>query len=112
MRTPALMPLVDAYVRSCFARHSPPQTAELAAYLGISRSRLATRFREEGGVTPAAYLKGQQINCAKELLRTSRLSNETIAPRAAFSNRRTFQRAFLRATGMTPAAYRRRPKGF
>ena len=98
---------VEEYLRACFRAHTAPQVTELAKQLGVSRFTLNKQFRQQHGISLGAYLKQQQIAYAMELLRTTELSIANVAKAAAFGRRRSFHRAFKRATGMTPAAYRR-----
>jgi len=88
------------------SRESPPQVSELAARLHISRSRLNRVFQEQVGTTVVEFLKKEQLEEAKRLLRDTKVSITKIAYRCGFVTRRNFYRVFLRDVGMTPAAYR------
>jgi AraC-like DNA-binding protein len=108
---------VDAYLRSCFAGGTSPQTSELARALGVSRGTLAKEIKRLNGMTPGAYLKQEQLVCARRLLLRG-LSIEKAARRAGYGTVRTFFRSFRDATGETPATFRareqnvsRRPSG-
>jgi AraC-like DNA-binding protein len=74
--------------------------------LGLSRTRLSQLFQQEIRETAIEFIKRYQIDVAEQLLRETDLPIAKIAYRAAFGTRRTFHRAFVRATGMTPHAYR------
>ena len=99
--------LARAYLQECFERQSAPRVSELAARLGVSRSQLNEYFRCAHDMTASAFLKNEQIEEAKRLLRETGLTLAEIAYRAGFGTRRTLYRAFLRVTGMTPDQYRR-----
>ena len=64
-------------------------------------------FLEQLGATATAFLKDEQIEIAKTLLRERPLSITEIAYCAGFGTRRTLYRAFKRSTGLTPDEYRR-----
>ncbi len=81
--------------------------SEFADEIAISRSHVNDCFRAELGISASTFLKNEQMKEAKRLLRATNLTKAEIAYRAGFGTRRTFYRAFLRATGMTPDAYRR-----
>ena len=97
---------VDAYLASCFERQSSPRVSELANEEGTSRCHLSRTFVSSFGFTLSAYLKNRQIDTARQLLTQSDLSENEIAYVSGHGTRRTFFRAFRRATGMTPGVYR------
>ena len=84
-----------------------PRVSELARLMGMSREALSRKFAEIGGVPLTEYMKERQLARAKALLATSQLTTQRIAYRSGFGTRRTFYRAFRRATGISPAHYRR-----
>ena len=53
------------------------------------------------------WLLGQRIDRAKDLLLNSRLPIDEIAHNCGFADQSHFTRAFLRAIGDTPGAWRR-----
>jgi AraC-like DNA-binding protein len=55
---------------------------------------------------PSVYIKRQQIERAKYLLRTTSANMATIAVASGYRYRETFLRAFRRAAGMTPKQFR------
>jgi AraC-like DNA-binding protein len=98
---------VDGYLERCFLSEDPPRVSELASLLGVSRESLSRRFAEAAGISLTEYIKERQLAYAKALLTTSQLTTQRIAYRSGFGTRRTFYRAFRRATGISPAHYRR-----
>jgi AraC-like DNA-binding protein len=98
---------VDLYLVDCFARRSAPRVSELADRLGLSRVAIGAQFHRESGEYLSDYMKRVQVEYAQELLRGTDLTTARVARAAAFGTRRTFHRAFLQRTGMTPDAFRR-----
>lgn len=82
-------------------------TESMAASLGCSVSRLHGLFREEHDTTPHAWLLAHRLDRVREWLAGSDASIAEIALRAGFSEQSALTRALRKATGMTPAAYRR-----
>ena len=79
----------------------------MARASGVSVSRLHALFREELDTTPHAWLLEQRLVKAREWLATTEAPIAEIALRAGFSEQSALTRALRKATGMTPAAYRR-----
>lgn len=86
------------------AAHS---AAALAARVGISPRHLARLFRQEVGMTPAAFVEIARIDAARRLLETGRDTPKQVAARCGFANADTLRRTFVRHVGVTPAEYRR-----
>jgi AraC-like DNA-binding protein len=83
-------------------------TAEaMAGRIGLSVSRLHALFRSEHGTTPAAWLSELRIRRAREWLAATDEPIVELALRAGYSDQSALTRAMRRATGLTPAAYRR-----
>ena len=80
---------------------------EVAEHVGMSRSALTRRFKEETGTTVNGHIVRTKVRDAKRLLRYSDLSYGEIANMLAFSSQAYFQTVFKRETGMTPGAYRK-----
>jgi AraC-like DNA-binding protein len=85
----------------------PWSTESMARASGVSVSRLHALFREELDTTPHAWLLEQRLAKAREWLATTDASIAEIALRAGFSEQSALTRALRKASGMTPAAYRR-----
>jgi len=88
----------------------PWSTESMARAAGFSVSRLHALFREEHDSTPHAWLLAQRLERAREWLAGSDAPIAEIALRAGFSEQSALTRALRKATGMTPAAYRRRQR--
>jgi len=82
--------------------------ADMAARMGLSVSRLHAVFREELDTTPQAWLAERRIERAQQWLTDTPLPLTEIALACGYADQSAFTRAFGRATGLTPAAYRRR----
>lgn len=79
----------------------------LAGAMHVSYRTLNRRFVEVTGMGPLAYLQALKIERAKELLEESRASLETITAGVGYEDASSFRRLFKRATGLSPAQYRR-----
>ena len=79
---------------------------ELAEDLDVSKSHLVREFYKYTGITPGKYLSKVRIEAVKQLLVDSNLSLNAIALRTGFSGDNYLCKAFKKATGETPVAYR------
>ncbi len=85
-----------------------PWTAEMMAERAcVSVSRLHALFRAELDTTPRAWLAEMRVKRACEWLALSEHSIAEIAYRAGYADQSALTRAMRRATGLTPAVYRR-----
>lgn len=89
----------------------PWTTETMATRAGVSVSRLHALFRAELDTTPHGWLAETRLRRAREWLSHSDQSIAEIAYRAGFADQSAFTRALRRATGMTPAAYRKQETG-
>lgn len=85
----------------------PWTTEELARRVGLSRSALAERFTTLLGMPPMRYLAAWRLQLAAARLRDSPRSTAQIASEVGYESEAAFSRAFKRAFGVTPAAWRR-----
>jgi AraC-like DNA-binding protein len=104
--------LRDRFVGKTLALiHSKPARAwtveELAGMVGLSRSALAERFTGLVGQPPMHYLARWRLQLAANLLRTSNRNVAAVAADVGYESEAAFSRAFKRALGATPAAWRR-----
>lgn len=80
---------------------------ELAAAVGLSRSSLSQRFTDFIGQPPMQYLTRWRLTIAAQRLRNDDVSLARIAADSGYDSEAAFNRAFKRALGTTPAAWRR-----
>jgi AraC-like DNA-binding protein len=89
------------------ARPAHPWTlAELARESASSRSRLAERFTEMVGLPPMQYLTRWRMQVAANLLAQGGAKVAGVASEAGYDSEAAFSRAFKKATGMAPGAWR------
>lgn len=84
----------------------PWTTEELARAVGLSRSAFAARFTALIGQPPMRYLAGWRLQLAAVRLRESTAATAQIAAEVGYESDAAFNRAFKRAFGTTPAAWR------
>lgn len=82
--------------------------AALARGAGMSRSALALRFHRLVGRTPMQYLTMWRMQLARGYLTESALSTATVAERVGYRSEAAFGKAFKKAVGQGPGAYRRK----
>ncbi len=105
--------LADGVVAGALARlHAEPSRAwtieSLASEVGVSRSTLAERFTRLVGHPPMQYLAAWRMQLAAGLLTPGRAKVATIAASVGYESEAAFSRAFKRATGVAPGAWRSR----
>jgi len=106
LRDPVLRPALAAI-------HGAPEhkwtVAALAEQARVSDSLLDERFREVLGLAPIRYLTLWRMHTAEDFLRSTTLSVAAIARRVGYEAEEAFSRAFKRAHGVSPGAYRVHP---
>lgn len=80
---------------------------EIAGQMGISISYFQHLYSDTFGISFRADLISMRIEYAKELIQNTNLTMEEIARQSGYSNEVHFYRQFQKATGFTPAAFRR-----
>lgn len=81
-------------------------TEELAKQVGLSRSAFAERFTTLIGMPPMRYLAHWRLQLAAARLRESPRSIAQIAYEVGYESEAAFNRAFKKAFGVTPGAWR------
>lgn len=105
--------LRDRYVgRALALMHESPAADwtvdELGRQVGLSRSALHERFNEMIGQPPMQYLANWRMQVGASLLRNTSATVASIAQDVGYDSEAAFAKAFKRATGKPPAAWRRR----
>lgn len=84
--------------------------AAMARCAGVSVSQLHALFRSELDTTPRAWLGELRLKRVAEQLAQTDLPIAELAYRCGYADQSALTRAMKRATGLTPAAYRRRSR--
>lgn len=82
-----------------------PRKEQVAADLGMTERTLHRRLQDEG-TNWQALVDQVRDDLARNLLRNTATSQADIAERLGYADTRSFQRAFKRRCGCTPAAWR------
>lgn len=102
-------PVVGGTLSCLHAKPSHGWTlAALAREVGSSRTVLAERFSRLIGVPPMQYLTQWRLQLAANLLATGTAKVAAVGAQVGYDSEAAFSRAFKRATGRSPADYRRR----
>ena len=100
---PALGPVLTAIHQAPERDWSVDELARLAA---LSRSAFAARFAALLGQPPGAYVLRQRLDHAAHLLRSTTEPVARIAASVGYASEAAFSRAFARAHGDSPRAWR------
>ncbi len=84
--------------------------ADIAQYVGISRSQLYRAFLQDFGVSPHNYLQTYRINEACSLLHDPTYSVAEVAGSVGFNDPLYFSRVFKSIKSCTPSDYRKNNK--
>ena len=79
----------------------------IAGAVGVHPVHLSRSFRRRFGVTMTGYLRGRRLEAARRALLETSHGVARIAAEHGYSDQAHLTRAFKRATGLTPAAFRR-----
>lgn len=104
-------PLSEPIGRICRLIEADPtkqySMSDLAAMVPCSKEHFIRSFRQCTGVTPGEFQICARIERAKELLRFSSSSINSIAESLGYRDPYYFSRQFKQQTGATPSSYRR-----
>lgn len=104
---PRLDPRVAAAVARIEVRLDAPETAaETAQAIGISPRRLEQLFRENLGLTPAAYAVTLRLQAARRMITDTHHPLAEVALRCGFSSASALSRAFRAKFGRAPSSLR------
>ena len=81
---------------------------EVAAHAGLSPHHFSRLFRSATGLTLTDYINRSRIESARQLLLKADARVSEIAFEVGYQSLSQFNRSFLRITGRSPLAYRRR----
>src|SRR5262249_37741582 len=85
--------------------------SNLARSVGLSRTRLAERFRHFLGEPPMAYLTQWRLKLGAEILQSTEDSVAQVAAAVGYGSEAAFNRAFKRGFACPPAQFRRERSG-
>jgi AraC-like DNA-binding protein len=100
-------PVVGPALKLIYNNPAHPWTvANLAAAVGSSRAVFASRFTEQVGEPPIAFLTSWRLALAADLLRSSQATIAAVARQVGYSTPFALSSAFKRAYEVSPNAYR------
>jgi len=90
------------------APEKPWSVASLGRQVAMSRSAFSARFARLVGQTPMQYLALRRMEKARELLSDRATSAAAVAAKVGYRSEAAFSKAFKRAVGTGPGAFRRK----
>lgn len=85
----------------------PPDIKKLSAIARLSPYQLDRRFRRVFGLSTGQWVLKQRLDLARPQLLQSQAPIAEIALNAGYRDQSAFSRQFMRATGLTPSAFRK-----
>ncbi|MDD4164636.1 MAG: AraC family transcriptional regulator [Eubacteriales bacterium] len=79
---------------------------ELSATAGFSQTYFGALFKQMTGMSPWEYINIKRISRARELLKTTNKTVDSIAAESGYNNITLFNRIFKKITGLTPSQVR------
>lgn len=80
---------------------------ELSVQFGVSTKQLCRIIKKEYGLTAQSFIKNIQLSKAKKYLAEYDLSVKEVAAKVGYSDRYTFEKAFKKNEGISPANFRK-----
>ncbi len=100
-------PVVGPALKLIYNNPAHPWTvANLAAAVGSSRAVFGSRFTEQVGEPPIAFLTSWRLALAADLLRSSQATIAAVARQVGYSTPFALSSAFKRSYGVSPSTYR------
>jgi AraC family transcriptional regulator len=106
---PKRLSRVTDFIEACVERDFTVN--ELASVACMSPAHFSRCFKAATGMAPHEYVSRHRLDLAKQLLLTSDRLLVDIAYATGFSSQANFNRAFRKAVGTTPGAYRAQKLG-
>ena len=106
-RLPLIAPALDMISR-CLDQERLPSIEELSGECRMCQSYFRRVFHQVVGVSPKEYVNMSCMRKATLLLTLTKLNVMEIAMHCGYREISSFNRSFLKATGLTPSQYRRR----
>jgi AraC-like DNA-binding protein len=104
-------PIIGEALKLLHKEPADPWTvSDLARRIGLSRTRLAVRFRHFLGESPMAYLAQWRLKLGAEMLQSTGDSVAQVALAVGYGSEAAFNRAFKREFNCPPAQFRRKRK--
>ena len=79
---------------------------ELADYIGVNRSYLASSFKKTFGCSPQEFLVNLRMEKAKVLLKKQDISISSVANAVGYTDQLAFSKVFKQHFGMSPSTYK------
>lgn len=86
------------------------RAADVAAYIGVSRSYFSTIFKEATGCSIISYISERKLEKAKELLSATTIRTEEVAEKIGIQDVKYFSKWFKKRAELTPGQYRTQTK--
>lgn len=102
----SLIEKADTWIRSRSAVNCCVD--DLALHLNLSSRTLLRRFKEHSNITPQEYIQNVKTDLIKLRLELTEDYISNICEEFGFSDENSFRRSFVKVTGLTPVAYRKK----